>query len=190
MDIQEKIRDTGIRLLDENLVQGTWGNISLRVETDYMYVTPSGLDYTLLKPEDIIKVNIHTLKYQNKGLKPTSEKGIHAGILKARKEINALIHSHPSACSVFAAAHKPLIVIDKGLQTLFNTDIINCTKYALPSTHGLTVNTIRAMGNANAVFMVNHGVMCCGESLEIAFEVLKQLEKLAQLYLKNAFAER
>lgn len=178
-DIRKNIKDYGLKLIKENLVQGTWGNISVRVDRHYMYVTPSGLDYASLEPKDMIKVNIHTLEYDLKGLKPTSEKGIHAGILQKREEINALIHSHPKYSSVYAATHSTLEIKDVEMQALFNTDILLSSKYALPSTNALTKNTIKAMGTANAVFMANHGVMCAGKTLEEAFKILQKLEELA-----------
>ena len=36
----------GKKLVETDLVQGTWGNLSLRLDEKYMMVTPSGLDYT------------------------------------------------------------------------------------------------------------------------------------------------
>ncbi|MCI2147786.1 MAG: class II aldolase/adducin family protein, partial [Clostridiales bacterium] len=40
----------GQRLLASGLVQGTWGNLSVRLNEDQMLVTPSGLDYERVKP--------------------------------------------------------------------------------------------------------------------------------------------
>ncbi|MCR5134736.1 MAG: class II aldolase/adducin family protein, partial [Clostridiales bacterium] len=40
----------GKKLLETGLVQGTWGNLSIRLDDEYMLVTPSGLDYNRLTP--------------------------------------------------------------------------------------------------------------------------------------------
>ncbi|MBQ2747398.1 MAG: class II aldolase/adducin family protein, partial [Firmicutes bacterium] len=67
--------DYGKKLVQTGLVQGTWGNLSVRLDDTYMIVTPSGLDYLRLTPADMVKVNIETLEYEG-DLKPTSEKGL------------------------------------------------------------------------------------------------------------------
>lgn len=182
--LREQMVEIGIRLLDNNLVQGTWGNISARVDADNMLVTPSAIGYYELKPEDMVLVNIHTLEYPKDGLKPTSEKGIHGGILSGRPEVNAIIHSHGNAGSVYAAAHAKLTVRDKELQKLFKTKEIKTAPYAPPGFKKLAQNTIAGIGAANAVFMANHGVMCCGKDLDEAYKVLEELEVLCAATLK------
>ena len=56
--LRQVIKDAGVNLLKENLVQGTWGNTAVRLDSEYMLVTPTGLDYIALKPEDMPVVNI------------------------------------------------------------------------------------------------------------------------------------
>ncbi|HPD02794.1 MAG TPA: class II aldolase/adducin family protein, partial [Clostridia bacterium] len=174
-------RELGIRMVNENLVQGTWGNASLRIDDRYMLATPSGLDYLSLKPEDMVVVDIYTLEYPAGGLKPTSEKGIHAGIYRARPEIKCVLHSHPLNSSVYAAAHAVLPLKTEEHKKLFNNDKIALAEYGLPSTDKLVKNTLAALKEANAVFMKNHGVTCCGPSGEEALNTLRVLEKLAEL---------
>ncbi|MDR2634807.1 MAG: class II aldolase/adducin family protein [Clostridiales bacterium] len=177
-ELRQKIVETGVRLLDANLVQGTWGNLSARADEFHMLITPSGIDYRVLKPEELVLMDIRDLSYPEGSLKPSSERGIHAGVMLARKEIGAVIHSHPNACSVFAAAHAPLQLKDKSHAALFNSEKIGVAEYGLPSTKKLVRNTIAGIGNANAVFMANHGVMCAGSDLDAAFNLLQLLESL------------
>ena len=80
---RELLVEYGRRLLADGLVQGTWGNISVRLDDQYMICTPSGLDYDRVGPEDMVLVDFHTLKYEG-NRKPTSEKGLHAGIYDMR----------------------------------------------------------------------------------------------------------
>ncbi|MDE5549364.1 MAG: class II aldolase/adducin family protein, partial [Clostridia bacterium] len=49
--LRQVIKDSGVTLLNENLVQGTWGNTATRLDEDHMLVTPTGLDYIALTPE-------------------------------------------------------------------------------------------------------------------------------------------
>ena len=105
--LRQMLVDYGNRLVACGLVQGTWGNISVRLDDRYMLATPSGLDYSRLTPEDMVKVDIETLKYEG-DLKPTSEKGLHAAVYQRRPEIGAVIHTHAKYCCVFAAANQDM----------------------------------------------------------------------------------
>ena len=75
------IKDAGVQMLAENLVQGTWGNISVRIDEKHMLCTPSGLDYVDLTVDDMSVVDIDTLEWVG-SKKPTSERKIHAAILR------------------------------------------------------------------------------------------------------------
>ena len=89
--------DYGKKLVEKKLVQGTWGNLSVRLDNvsdnasdeGYMLVTPSGLDYDSLGPEDMVKVDLESLDYDKSGNKPTTEMGLHAGIYNNRPDILA-----------------------------------------------------------------------------------------------------
>ena len=114
-ELRQLIKDAGVQMLAENLVQGTWGNISVRIDEKHMLCTPSGLDYVDLTVDDMSVVDIDTLEWVG-SKKPTSERKIHAAILRDRPEINVVLHSHPSECSVFASARKDLPITDPELK--------------------------------------------------------------------------
>ena len=72
--LRQVIKDSGVALLKENLVQGTWGNTAVRLDEDHMLVTPTGLDYIALTPEDMPVVQISDPSVWSDGKKPTSER--------------------------------------------------------------------------------------------------------------------
>ena len=43
-NIRQALVEYGKKLVERGLVQGTWGNISIRLDDKNMLVTPSGLD--------------------------------------------------------------------------------------------------------------------------------------------------
>ncbi len=177
-ELRIAIKVVGVRLLDANLVQGTWGNISARLDEKSILVTPSGKDYYATAPEDMVVVDTETCEYDRTGPKPTSERGIHAEVMKNNPAVNAVIHSHPEAGSVFACAHAQLPLKDEADKVLFGCDVIRCAAYGLPGTSKLKQNTVSALGKAKAVFMANHGVLVCGKDLDEAYDVLARLEEL------------
>ncbi len=178
--IAQDIKDAGVRLLDENLVQGTWGNIGVRLDDKYMLATPSGIDYVMLKPEQMAKVDMETLEWTGTN-KATSEKGIHAICLKNGDGITASIHTHPFYGCILAAMGKAMPVPEKYRDVL--GDEIPCAKAALPGTSGLVKNVAAAIGNAPACFMAHHGVIVRGKDLEDAFNVCRALEDACRDYL-------
>lgn len=175
-EIRAEIVAYGNRLLDEGLLQGTWGNLAVRLDETHMLCTPSGLSYRLLTPDDIVKVELATLAYGEQR-KPTSEKRLHRDIFACRADVGAVIHTHAKRCGVFAAARKS-IRIDGEQQRLIG-DEMRCAGHALPSTKKLSKVAIRALGNRNACLLMNHGVICCGADLERAYLACKAAEAQA-----------
>lgn len=180
--LRELLMQYGRKLVETGLVQGTWGNLSVRLDERYMLVTPSGLDYMRLGAEDMVKVDIRSLEYEG-DIKPTSEKGLHAAIYKKRPDVGAVIHTHSKYCSVFAAAGKDMPVL-KAYSSVFG-DKVKTASYALPGSKSLMNNTAEAVGNNYGAIMSNHGMVACGRDLEAAFENCVNLEENGKRYLSD-----
>ncbi|MDE6372820.1 MAG: class II aldolase/adducin family protein [Clostridia bacterium] len=184
VELRQVIKDSGVGLLAENLGQGTSGNTAVRLDKDYMLVTPTGLDYIALTPEDMPVVQISDPSIWAHGKKPTSERKIHAAILQARDEINATIHSHPIFCSVLASARIELPVMSEEMQKLVG-GTCRVGAYGLPGTKKLKQGTVEAMQGRNACFMANHGVFCAGKDMDEAFEIIRIMEKSCYEYIQQ-----
>lgn len=167
LELRKTLVEYGIKLLRAGLVQGTWGNLSIRLDNEYMLVTPSGLDYERLTPYDMVKVNIHTLEYDG-DIKPTSEKGLHAEIYKRRADAGSVIHTHSKYACVFAAAEKDL------------SEEVKLAGYGLPGTKKLMKNTADALGDNFGAIMSHHGMIVCGSDIEDAFSNCSRLEEMAE----------
>ena len=187
--LRQLVKDSGVKLLEENLVQGTWGNISVRLDEDHMLVTPTGLDYNHLTPEDMPIVQISDPSVWSDGKKPTSERKIHAAVLASRPEINACIHSHPVFATIMASCRMPLPAFTEELQEVMGGEV-KVGAYGLPGTKKLKEGTVEAMQGRNACFMANHGVFCVGKTMEEAFNVLRVLEKSVYEFIKRKTLEK
>lgn len=176
-EIRARIVSYGKRLQEEGLLQGTWGNLAVRLNDTHMLCTPSGLDYRLLTPDDIVKVELSTLDYGAQR-KPTSEKRLHRDIFACRADVGAVIHTHAKLCGVFAAARKTICCIEDEMKALIG-DEMRCAGHALPSTKKLSKVAIQALGNRNGCLLMNHGVLCCGADLEGAYLACKAAEEAA-----------
>ncbi|HWQ06232.1 MAG TPA: class II aldolase/adducin family protein [Feifaniaceae bacterium] len=176
-ELRAEIISYGRRLQDEGLLQGTWGNLAVRYDEKYMLCTPSGLDYRLLTPDDIVKVELATLEYGAQR-KPTSEKRLHRDVFAARADVGAVIHTHAKRCGVFAAARRSICCIEGDMQRMIG-DEMRCAGHALPSTKKLSRVALKALGNRNGCLLMNHGVICCGADLEKAYLACKAAEEAA-----------
>ncbi|MDD4839240.1 MAG: class II aldolase/adducin family protein [Clostridia bacterium] len=166
------------RMTRDGFVQGTWGNVSVRLDENMILCSPKGIGYNVLRPQDMVVIN--SFARESKGnISATSEKGIHSKILSNFPQFNAVIHAHPTYASILASAHKDLIIVDEKDKVLLG-DIVKVSKYALPSTKALTKQTMLALGNGRAAFMANHGVVVAGEDMDTAYQALTRLEELCK----------
>lgn len=177
----------GKKLLSLGLVQGTWGNLSVRLDGRRMLVTPSGLDYMVLGPADMVEVDIKTLAWEGSKNRPTSEKRIHAGIYEARPDVGAVIHTHSEFCSVFAAAHMPLQITDPLLIAQAG-EFIKCAGYGISGSKKLAARVIEALGDRSGCLMANHGMVAVGRDLAGALSACEAMEKAALQYLTVRYA--
>lgn len=187
MDINQAkkiVCDAGKRLLQEGLVARTWGNVSVKVNDRQMVITPSGRKYDELTPEDMVLVDIYTLKYEGT-LKPSSELKLHCEVYKTRPHIGSVIHTHQLYASIVAAAQRDVEVLDPEHQRILGASVIKAAPYALPNTKKITVDTANAIENSNAALMSNHGVVCIGKDLEDAFVVARTLEAACALFIES-----
>jgi L-fuculose-phosphate aldolase len=177
--------EAGKRLLRENLVSGTWGNLSLRIDEKNMVITPSGKPYDSLSPEDMVLVNYLTLAWSGE-IKPSSELKLHASIYLERKDINAVIHTHqPNASTVAAARREVPPILDDMAQIIGPS--VRVADYALPNTKRIVRRTLRALRGRNAALMANHGAVCIGREMEEAFIVCQVLEKACRAFIEAEF---
>lgn len=183
----EQLVEYGKKLVETGLVQGTWGNLSIRISDISMLVTPSGLDYEGLGPEDMVEVDIATLQFKGNH-PPTSEKGVHAGIYRMRSDVGAVIHTHSKCCAIFAAARKSVPIEEPELRKFFGSTV-SLAAYALPGTNQLWENTLEALSENSGCIMAGHGMLCVGKTLREAFENCCRLEDYCGRYIESRYAE-
>jgi len=177
---REKVVEKGMEMLATNLTVGTWGNISCRVPgEDYIAITPTGMSYDKLVPEDIVIVDLKG-KTVNGSRKPSIEVPLHLAIYNAREDIQAIVHTHSAYATAMAAARREIPGAVEDLVQIVGGNV-RVNEYALPGTALLGINTVKAMEGRNAVLLANHGMLGAGRSLEEAFRVCQVVEKSAQV---------
>ena len=180
-EIQKLVYDSGMKLINDGLVAGTWGNVSHRIDAGFMAITPSGISYDELSPESIAVVNIHDLSYKGE-LKPSTEANMHALIYKAKKEINAVIHFHPFYGSIAAAKGEEVPPYIEDMAQIIGPSI-KVAKHALTGTMELAEGALAALDNRFGALLANHGAVCAGRDMKEAFAACHILEKSCQVFI-------
>ena len=129
---QELVVKAGLELMESGLIARTWGNVSARISDNVFVITPSGIPYEKLTPDDIVEVTIDELKYDENGLKPSSEKGVHAAAYKHHPEVDFVIHTHQIAASAVSVTGRDVPVSGEAKAVL--GAVIPNAEYGMPST--------------------------------------------------------
>lgn len=187
MDYRELIVQSGLRMANSGLTVETWGNISARdPETGLVYLTPSAMKYDTITADDVIVADLDGNIVQGKR-KPTIEMGMHLAVYRARRDVNALIHTHPTYSMVYSCQGKDIpLFMDEAAQTMGDT--CHTTPYALPGSKELADGVVAALGEkANTCLVHSHGAVAVGGDMDSAFRVCTVLEIAARiLYMIEA----
>ena len=175
----KKILETYTEHLDKGLNIGAEGNISVRVNDEKIYITPSGINISELDQTRICMIDIYG-NIKNK-IQPSSEIDLHLSLYKSSKEINSVVHCHSHWASTLSCLRKDIPAFHYMIAEFGGRDI-KCAKYATFGTKKLAINVLKAMQNRKGCLLSNHGQICIGNSLEEASHLSFALEKLSKQY--------
>lgn len=167
----------------EGMVIGTWGNVSMRLPDGNIMVTPSRIDYSDLRPEDMVIVDLQGKKLEGHN-NPTSEMHVHRLIYVHRPDVGAVIHCHPVYASAMCAATHGIPVIFEEMSQMIGGEIPITDEYVNAEQHvRLGEVTVAALADKNAVLIRNHAPVCVGRDLKEALLCSQVTEKAAKCYL-------
>ena len=180
-ETREKVIEVSLKMLSEELTNGTAGNISIyNREENLVAISPTGIPYHTLKPEDISVVDLDGNLIEGKN--PSSELEMHLIFYRNRPEINAVIHGHTKYSTAVACLRRTLPAIDYMIAVTGDKEV-RCADYASYGTSALAHNCFNTMKNSRACLLANHGITTVGESISVAYNVLSQVEYISNLYL-------
>jgi len=191
-DLESKLRAEiifyGKKMVELGLVFGSEGNISVRLPGKGYLITPSMVDYEEMKEEDIVLVDGEGNALSG-SRKPSIETPIHLAVYKARKDVNAVIHSHPPFSTVVAILGLRIPPIVEEMIPFLGGELVT-SEYGIPGSEELARNIVRALGNKNAVFIANHGLLACGSSLKDALRNTILAERIARVFIISSILGR
>ena len=91
------------------LITYTWGNVSgIDREKGLFVIKPSGVDYDVLKPSDMVVMDLEGNKVEGE-MNPSSDTATHVELYNAFKEIGGIVHTHSPHATAWAQAGRALL---------------------------------------------------------------------------------
>lgn len=172
----------GKKLVETNLTKGTGGNLSIfDREAGHMAITPSGIDFFEIQPEDIVIMTLDGDIVEGERT-PSSEWVMHKIFYENREDIDAMIHAHTMYATVMATlrwdlppSHYMVAVAGKNVRV---------ADYATYGTPELAENAYEAMKDRRAVLLANHGIITGAQDLLNAFNIVEEVEYCSEVHIK------
>ena len=181
-DLRQQLIAAARGMEPARLNRGTSGNLSVRtIENGAagFLITPSGMPYAALSPEDIVFMHHDG---RPAGLRePSSEWRIHRDIYAARPEAQAILHAHSPFATSLACLRRAIPPFHYMIAR-FGGDTVRCADYALFGSQALSDAALLAMLDRKACLLANHGLLVAGRDLDEALALAIELEELCEQY--------
>ncbi len=183
-DIKQQMVMAGKVLVAEGHDDFTRGHISMRLPDDpglfFMKPHSIGLD-------EITVGNILTIDLEGNvvagSARRHSEVFIHSEILKARPDVNCVIHTHSPYAVALSSTGRPMRAYSQP-GALFAGDVgLYADSIALIRSHAMGAGVAKALGPHRAVLLKNHGPVMTGKDIAEAVVVGIMLENAAMIQL-------
>jgi len=161
------------------LSHGTSGNVSVRRDARQFFVSPTGMPYDSLEPEDIPLVDLDGRWLGRR--RPSSEWRFHRDILQSRPEIGAVVHTHSPRATSLACTGRGIPAFHYMVAVAGGADI-RCAPYHTFGTQALSDAVVTALQGRRACLLANHGVIAVGATLHGALALAGEVENLATQY--------
>jgi L-fuculose-phosphate aldolase len=136
--VREEIVGVGMRLLRKGLLTQTSGNLSIRLSSGAIAITPTSIEYDTMTPEDIVVCDLDGTVIQG-ARTPSSETPLHAAVYQHRDDISAIVHTHSLHATTLAILGLPIPAVHYIIASL-NTTIVPVAPYATYGTPELAAS--------------------------------------------------
>lgn len=179
--LRRAVLETALAMSESGLSPGRSGNVSARF-ADGMLITPTGLAYAALRPKDIVYVEAGgTVPAKQRA--PSSEWRFHLSAYAARPDMQAVVHTHSLHAVVLACAGRPIPAFHYMVAVAGGVDI-PIVPYAIFGSAELADHVAAGLAERRACLMAHHGAIALGETPASALELAREVEVLAEQYVK------
>ena len=185
MSLESQLRadivEVGRRMYARGYTASNDGNISVRLGTDRLLMTPKSVCKGFMTPDMMCVTDLEGRKLQG-DRDPSSEMLMHLEVYRQRPDAQAVVHAHPPTATGFAVAGIPLdrAVLAEVLTTLGSIPI---AEYATPSTSELPEAVRKYIKAHDGMLLANHGALTVGADLYAAYYKMETIEHFAHISL-------
>ena len=197
-ELKKQVCEANLELNRRGIVIYTFGNVSgIDRGTDLMVIKPSGVDYAIMQPEDMVVVDLKTGETVEGKWKPSSDTKTHLEVYRAFPEIGGIAHTHSINAVAFAQAGMDIPALGTTHADYFYGSI--------PCTRELTKEEVEGAYELNTgkvivecikersidpmavpgIVVKNHGPFSWGEDADAAVYHAVVLEAVAEMALKT-----
>lgn len=191
--LKQEVYEANMMLREHHLIIFTWGNVSgIDRESGLFVIKPSGVSYDVLKPEDMVVVDLNGKVVEGK-YRPSSDTDTHIVLYKAFPNIGGVTHTHSVYATSFAQAGRDIPAYGTTHGDYFY-GAVPCTRkmkraeiegsYEL-ETGNVIVETFRERqidpDRMDAVLVCSHGPFTWGKDAKASVEASVVLETVAQM---------
>jgi L-ribulose-5-phosphate 4-epimerase len=196
-ELKKRVYAANQDLVAKGFVLYTWGNVSeVDRENGLIVIKPSGVDYSVMKPDDMMVVENSTGETVEGKWNPSSDMPTHLELYRVFSQIKGVKHTHSTNAVVFAQAGMAIPALGTTHADYFYGDI-PCTK-ALSrdevevgyetNTGKVMVDTVRQSGydvlDIPGILVKNHGPFAWGTSSSDSVYKAVVMEAVANMALK------
>jgi ribulose-5-phosphate 4-epimerase/fuculose-1-phosphate aldolase len=179
-DISQRIVEASRKLHSYGLVRGTSGNISARIPgTDTFLIKHSGGRMESLKPEELVLIDLQGNKIGG-NLSISLETPMHVAIYRARKDAQAVVHTHAPTATAFGIAKTKIIPFQIEVFFLLPNGV-PVIPFKAPGSKALGDAVQKKIANYDALILENHGIVTVGPSVEAACSLNEMVEESAKI---------
>jgi len=180
-EMKKKVLETTLMSYDEGLFAGTSGNLSMcDPMRELVAITPSNIRYESMSEEDIMIIKMDGAVIEGPH-RPSSEWRMHTEILRQRKDVGAVVHTHSPYATSFAVIGSPVPLILIEMLGFLGGDI-PLADFELPGSMELGLSALNVLKNRNSCLLSNHGVLAIGPTIEQAHIRAVYVEDAAKIY--------
>ncbi len=180
-DDRKAVIHAALEIKHYGLIQLSGGNVSVRKPNGDIVVTPSGMPYEPMQPEDVLVLD-KTGKVIDGTLRPSVDTIALVYIYDHMPEVNAIIHTHQPYATAAGLIGDTLPAC---CTTLCNVTLgeVNVAPYSNPASLNMGIQTVNYLNEKRAVILKHHGVVTVGTTLKEALYAAIYMEDSAKCYL-------
>jgi L-fuculose-phosphate aldolase len=175
---QDLVRFGGM-LHADGFVAATDGNLSVRLDSDRVMITPTGFGKGMMDSEDMVIIDFEGQVLEGHH-NASSEAAMHLTIYHERPDVHAVVHAHPCTATAFACCG---LALDQPIcaEVVMALGSVPLAPYATTGTPELSESLKPYLKNHDAILLANHGVVTCAPTLREAYWKMEAVEHFAKV---------